>query len=117
MTQPLPVDMIRTVVRRFVVWLDRYGESSYDYQSFFAGPLERRAKALYYRKSLIGTLAVSPMVLCEAFIPSARRLFWTPQRFPIGDAHYAMAFALLFRTFSEEGYYRRAVHFQDSASS
>src|SRR5437899_10941748 len=95
MAQSLPFDRIRTALRGFVAWLDRYGETSYDFQSFFAGALGRGAKALYYRKRLLGTLAVSPMVFCEAFIPSARRLFWIPQRFPIADAHYAMGFALL----------------------
>jgi hypothetical protein len=111
MTQPLPFDRIRAALERFVAWLDRYGETSYDHQSFFAGPLGRGAKALYYRKPVLGTLAVSPMVLCEAFLPSARRFFWIPQRFPIADAHYAMGFAFLSRTFGEEAYYHRAVHF------
>ena len=45
----------------------------------------------------LGTIAVAPMILCEALLPSARRLFWHPQRFPIADAHYAMGFALLSR--------------------
>jgi len=111
MTQPLPFDRIRAALRRFVTWLERYGETSYDHQSFFAGPLGRRAKKLYYRKRLLGIVAVSPMILCEAFIPSARRLFWMPQRFPIADAHYAMGFAFLSRAVGEQAYYRRAVHF------
>ena len=111
MALSLPSDRIRTALRRFVAWLDRYGETSYDFQSFFAGRLGRGAKALYYRKPLLGTLAVAPMVLCEAFIPSARRFFWVPQRFPIADAHYAMGFAFLSRTLGEQAYQRRAVHF------
>ena len=90
MTNDLPLTDIRPALQRFVGWLDRYGETFYDHQSFFAGGLGRRAKALYYRKPLLGTLAVAPMIACEAFIPSARRLFWKPQRFPIADAHYAM---------------------------
>ena len=61
-------------------WLDRYGETSYDHQSFFASDLARAAKALYYKKPLLGTLAVSPMIFCEAFLPSARRLFWKPTK-------------------------------------
>ena len=36
------------------------------------------------------------MIFCEAFIPSARRLFHPPVRFPIADAHYAMGFAFLY---------------------
>jgi hypothetical protein len=111
MTNSLPLDRIHTALRRFVAWLDRYGETSYDFQSFFAGSLGRGAKALYYRKPLLGTLAVAPMVFCEALIPSARRFFWVPQRFPIADAHYAMGFAFLSRALGEQAYHRRAVHF------
>ena len=92
-------------------WLDGYGETSYDHQSFFAGALGRRAKALYYRRPLLGTVAVAPMIFFEAFLPSARRLFWKPQRFPIADAHYAMGFAFLAETYGVDKYHRRAVHF------
>ena len=56
---------------------------------------------------------VSPIIFCEAFVPSARRLFWKPQRFPIADAHYAMAFLFLARIFNDDQYYRRAVAFLD----
>jgi hypothetical protein len=95
----------------FVGWLDRYGETSYDHQSFFASKLGRSAKALYYRKPLLGTIAVAPMILCEALVPSARTLFWKPQRFPIADAHYAMGFAFLMQTYRDNKYHQRAVHF------
>jgi hypothetical protein len=84
------VAAIEESIRRFVGWLDRFGEISYDHQSFFASSLGRSAKALYYRKPALGTLAVAPMIFCEAFVPSARALFWKPQRLPIADAHYAM---------------------------
>src|SRR5690348_15038698 len=107
----LPADRVLTTVLRFTEWLDRYGEDSYDFQSFFSSDLARAAKALYYKKPLLGTMAVSPMVFCEAFVPSARRLFWKPQRFPIADAHYAMGFALLAKAFQQDKYYKRAVHF------
>jgi hypothetical protein len=107
----LPLAEVRTAVDRFIGWLDRYGETSHDHQSFFAGRLGRGAKALYYRRPLLGTLAVSPMILCEALLPSARRLFWSPQRFPIADAHYAMGFAFLAQTSGEAAHHRRAVHF------
>jgi hypothetical protein len=100
-----------TAVDLFSGWLDHYGETSYDHQSFFASKLGRSAKALYYRRPFLGTLAVAPMVFCEAFVPWARRFFWKPQRFPIADAHYAMGFALLARIRRTETYYQRAVHF------
>jgi hypothetical protein len=98
-------------IGRFTDWLNRYGETSYDHQSFFAGKLGRGAKALYYRKPLLGTLAVAPMVFSEAFLPSARRLFWKPQRFPIADAHYAMGFAFLSELYGGNKHHQRAVHF------
>jgi len=106
-----PTVQIETALRQFSSWLERYGETSYDHQSFFASKLGRGAKALYYQKPLLGTLAVAPMVFCEAFIPSARRLFWKPQRFPIADAHYAMGFAFLATTFGHTSDYQKAVHF------
>jgi len=107
----LPIGAVRMAVARFINWLDGYGETSYDHQSFFASDLGRSAKALYYKQPLLGTLAVSPMILSEAFFPSARRFFWKPQRFPIADAHYAMGFAFLSQVLADEQHYRRAVHF------
>jgi hypothetical protein len=102
---------VEASVSRFVKWLDQYGETSYDFQTFYASDWGRRAKALYYKEPLLGTLAVAPMVFSEAFVPSARRLFWKRQRFPIADAHYAMGFAFLSRALDEKQYYDRAVHF------
>jgi hypothetical protein len=104
-------DKLRSSLSRFTNWLDRYGETSYDHQSFYASKIGRGAKALYYRKPMLGTLAVAPMVLSEAFFPSARTLFWKPQRFPIADAHYAMGFAFLAAIDRTEKQHQRAVHF------
>lgn len=98
-------------VERFQKWLDRYGELSYDHQSFFASKIGMGAKNLYYRQPMLGTMAVAPMIFCEAFVPSARVLFWKPQRFPIADAHYAMGFAMLAQLKGSDECYRRAVHF------
>lgn len=102
---------LRSTIERFVGWLDHYGETSYDFQTFYASPVGQTAKTLYYKNRLLGTMAVAPIIFCEAFVPSARRLFWKPQRFPIADAHYAMGFAALSQVLGESQYYRRAVHF------
>src|SRR5215472_3889189 len=102
---------VEKAVGSFTSWLERYGETSHDHQSYYAGKLGRGAKALYYRRPLLGTLAVAPMVFSEAFLPSARRLFWMRQRFPIADAHYAMGFAFLAGFSGSEKHYQRAVHF------
>ena len=111
------INKVQATVVRFVEWLDRFGETSYDHQSFFASDLGRGAKAFYYKRPLLGKLAVSPMIFSEAFVPSARRLFWKPQRFPIADAHYAMGFAFLSQALDEEQYYLRAIHFLEVLKS
>jgi hypothetical protein len=103
-------DQVSSVVANFTKWLNAFGETSWDHQSFFAGPVGRFAKSLYYHNR-VGTMAVAPMVFCEAFLPSARRLFHHPVRFPIADAHYAMGFAFLYEATADADHFGKAVHF------
>ncbi len=110
-TAPVQNEKVLPAVLRFVEWLSHYGETSYDFQTYYASDIARSAKALYYKNRLLGTLAVSPMVFSEAFLPSARKLFWKRQRFPIADAHYAMGFALLAQYSGDKRHYEKAVHF------
>src|SRR5438552_1445220 len=104
-------DEISRLLKGFIDWLDSYGETSWDYQSFFAGPVGGQAKSLYYQHRLIGTAAVAPMIFCEAFLPRARRLFHHRIRFPIADAHYAMGFAFLYEATEDFSQLENAVHF------
>ena len=105
--------LVLSALNRFTAWLDAFGETSWDHQSFFAGPIGGRAKSLYYQHKLLGTAAVAPMIFFEAFVPSARRLFHRPTRFPIADAHYAMGFAYLYEATGEPERWTRAEHFLD----
>lgn len=107
----LPIAETQSAISRFIAWLDKHGEESYDFQTYYSGTFGRWAKRLYYSHRRLGTMAVLPMVFSEAFLPSARRLFWKPQRIPIADAHYAMGFAFLAKMSGDDGYHRRAVHF------
>jgi hypothetical protein len=102
---------LELALRHFVAWLDEFGEASHDHQSFFAGPIGSRAKAFYYRRRALGTVTVAPMIFCEAFMPSGRRLFHRPIRFPIADAHYAMGFAFLYEATHNELNLQRSIHF------
>ena len=104
-------DNVKKVLENFTRWLNTYGELSRDHQTFFASPTGRAAKRLYYRHKLLGTAAVAPMIFFEAFVPSARRLFHEPLRFPIADAHYAMGFASLYETTGDPQHLSRAQHF------
>jgi hypothetical protein len=104
---------VKIALTGFSRWLDEYGETSYDFQTFYASAIGQKAKSLYYRNRKLGTLAVAPIIFCEAFVPSARKFFHVRQRFPIADAHYAMGFATLFQALGDTLAYRRAVHFLD----
>jgi hypothetical protein len=104
-------DRVSDVLTDFTEWLREFGGTSWDYQSFFAGQIGGFAKALYYRHRILGTVAVSPMVFFEAFLPSARRLFHHPTRFPIADAHYAMGFAFLYEATADSANLGKAVYF------
>jgi hypothetical protein len=107
----LSLTQVEKVLDRFTRWLQEYGETSWDHQTYFASPAGRRAKALYYRNKTLGTVAVAPMILSEALAPSARRLFSQRLRFPIADAHYAMGFAFQARARSDSMAHARAVGF------
>jgi len=107
----ISLTQVEKVLDRFVLWLQRYGETSWDHQTYFAGPVGRRAKALYYRNRALGTMAVAPMILSEALAPSARRLFSERLRFPIADAHYAMGFAFKARAYGDSAARARAATF------
>src|SRR5271166_2546402 len=109
-SEPLE-DRVSSVLRHFTKWLNAFGETSLDHQTFFAGPVGGFAKSLYYRRPKVGIAAVAPMIFFEAFIPSARRLFHHPVRFPIADAHYAMGFAFLYEETGDSTYLQRAMQF------
>jgi len=104
-------DRVALVLSDFTQWLAHYGELSRDHQTFFAGTTGRAAKRLYYNHKLFGTTAVAPMIFLEAFVPSARRFFHHPTRFPIADAHYAMGFAFLYQTTGDPSQLENAIHF------
>src|SRR6266487_2471392 len=104
-------DKVSEVLAYFSSWLNTYGETSFDHQSFYSGWYGGRAKSLYYRRPFLGTLAVAPMVFFEAFFPAARRLFYHPVRFAIADAHYAMGFAFLYQVTGDSTQLERAIHF------
>lgn len=45
---------VNQVLNEFTEWLARYGETSRDHQTFFAGGVGRTAKTLYYDHRLLG---------------------------------------------------------------
>ena len=108
----IPIEKkISAVLDHFIDWLDAYGETSWDQQSYFAGNFGQRAKALYYQQPWTGSVVVAPMILSEAFLPGLRQWFHHRTRFPIADAHYAMGFAFLYQVNRRPDFLNRAIHF------
>jgi hypothetical protein len=108
--------IIETAIR-YADWLERYGEKSQDHQDFYASKLGRTAKNIYYKNHLAGTIAVAPMVFCEAFAPWTRRFFFPKMRLPIADAHFAMGYAGLHQATGQQRFLARAVHFLEVLES
>jgi len=102
---------VASVLNGFTRWLDGFGETSLDHQTFFAGSVGGFAKSYYYRHPHLGLAAVAPMIFFEAFVPSARALFFRRVRFPIADAHFAMGFAFLYEATNEPAFLETATHF------
>jgi hypothetical protein len=102
---------VSSVLTNFTRWLDSFGETSFDHQTFFAGRFGRLAKSLYYKRPRVGLAAVAPMIFFEAFVPSARRFFHQRTRFPIADAHYSMGFAFLYEATKDPAFLAKAIHF------
>ena len=101
-------DDARIAISRFVAWLDRYGPTSQDQMDLWAFGAGRKAKSLYHRRRGLGSVAVAPLAAIDLLAPSARRFVRRRVRFPIADAHYAMAFLALERIEPRQGHLQRA---------
>ena len=97
----------------FMLWLERYGELSYDQYDFWASRFGQKAKSLYYSNKRVGIFFVAPFVLMDSFAPSMRKLFSSKSRFPIADAHYCMGFLYLYSLTGDSRYTKIAKHFLD----
>jgi len=106
-----PENDLGGAVLRLEAWLRAFGEGSQDQYDFWAHPWGQRAKAFYYRSRWVGTAAVAPLVLLDSLIPSSRRWFRRPARFPIADAHFAMGYAALYEATGRDEHYDRSRHF------
>ena len=111
--RPLDRD-VRAAVDAFVRWLDRQGPLSQDHLDFYMGGPGSWAKSAYHRSPVLGAVAVAPFALADAFVPRTRKLIRAPRRFPIADAHYALAFLSLARTTGADEHGARARGFLDA---
>jgi hypothetical protein len=78
------------------------------------GGLGSWAKRTYDRSPRLGLALVAPFAAADAFVPGIRTLVRDPRRFPIADAHYALAFLSLARLTGDASYRNRAAAFLDA---
>ena len=50
------ISQIHSSVDNYINWLNIFGENSQDYQDFYASPIGRKAKGLYYKKPILGII-------------------------------------------------------------
>ena len=105
-------EQINEHIIQFHNWLNLYGETSQDFQDYYANKYGIWAKETYYKRNIVvGHMAVFPLVFLEAFMPWTRKWFSHPLRYPIADSHYAMGYIYLFKYTGKQEYYDRAVHY------
>lgn len=96
-------------LKKFLAWLEESGYSSYDQYDFWATSYGVWSKGLYYRKGILASPFVAPLLLADWFLPSLRKLVWHKTRFPIANAHYIMGFLFLYRVNQDKNYLTAAL--------
>lgn len=84
-------------IARFLSWLETFGFTSYDQFDFWGSRAGVSTRRLFYRQKYLAAPMVLVLQLLESFLPQSRGLFAARRRFAIGDAHFALGFANLYR--------------------
>jgi len=96
--------LIGESVARFLRWLEVFGFTSYDQFDFWGSRAGVFARRLYYRQKYLAAPLMLTLQLLESFLPRCRALFAARRRFAIGDAHFVLGFANLYRRHGEPGH-------------
>jgi hypothetical protein len=98
----------------FLLWLHQTGHASYDQYDFWATPYGIWSKRLYYGHRKIAAPLVLPLIAADWLVPSTRRWFCHPSRFPIADAHYLLGLVALYRATREQRHLVGAIGLADA---
>ncbi len=111
--KPLTRDELLASVEKFIDWLDRYGELSYDLNDFNSSSTGNFIRKVYYRNKILGAPLAFLALAQETFFPAALTLYAKPHREAIGDAQYAIGFLQLYEFNGDVRCLHRAEHFLD----
>ena len=96
-------------IRKFENWLNLSGYESYDPYDIWGTKYGLWSRAIYYERGLLGAPFISPILLIEALLPSARKLFVNKERFATADGQLILAWLNLYNVFDDESYLEKAV--------
>ena len=99
---------LKKTVYTFCKWVKSTNYSSYDQYDFWGTSYGKWSKKIYYKNNKLGIPFVIPIFILDTFIPSSRKLFVKPKRFPIADAHLLMGFLNLFKYNNKQEYLDKA---------
>jgi hypothetical protein len=109
----LTTQQVDTSIERFLIWLKGYGEVSYDRMDFFSSKTGIFTKKLFYKNKLAGAPFAAYALLQETFCPSLLKLYASPRREAIGDAHYASGLLNMYKITNDNKYLSWAEHYLD----
>ncbi|MES1220313.1 MAG: hypothetical protein ABUT20_32730 [Bacteroidota bacterium] len=89
-------------VDKFGQWKEKNGYSTYDQYDFWSTKYGIWSKSLYYKSRIAGSPFIAPIFLAEIFWPAFRKLFVSPKRFPIADAHLIMGLTNIYKKVKDE---------------
>lgn len=105
------LQQVESSINRFIAWLDSFGEVSYDRMDFFASKPGIWTKRLFYKNKYLGAPFAVFALWQETFFPSLLKLYASPRREAIGDAHFAEGFLNMYKITGEKKYLERGEHF------
>lgn len=91
------LERVRAGVDRFTSWHREFGDLSWDRMDFWGSSSGQLAKRVFYRNKLAGAPLAAVGLLLENFLPRVQKLFASPHREVIGDAHLALGYLSLHR--------------------
>ena len=102
------VKKLEETINKFTDWLNTTNYLCYDQYDFWSTSYGKWSKKIYYKNNKLGIPFVIPIFVLDTFIPSSRKLFVKPKRFPIADAHLLMVFLNLYKYYNKQEYFDKA---------
>lgn len=102
---------VEYTIHKFLLWLDRFGEYSFDRMDFNTSKLGIYTKRLLYKNRLLGLPFAAFALIQETFFPFMLKLYAKPRREAIGDAQYALGLFNMYSLTNNKEYLSWGEHY------